>query len=170
MTEAAPTTQAEQEDAVRADLIAFFQDRYWQVPRLIVDEVDALLAGPLATLRARAAAAETERDEARQRADDLFWTITEPAKAARHWQMKATAAEAQRDQLAADLRKAREETEKLRGVLKTIAEGEVMIFDEGLGFDVSFWMDEEEMSALARAALTPDPKDAGGTAKGDDQP
>ena len=70
---------SEADQAMRDSLIAFFQDRYWQVPRLITDEVDALLAGPLATLRAERDAAVTRANEEEVSAalDRAFREITE---------------------------------------------------------------------------------------------
>jgi hypothetical protein len=68
-TPASPAlTEADQ--AMRDSLIAFFQDRYWQVPRLITDEVDALLAGPLATLRATLREREAEIERLKEEAAD----------------------------------------------------------------------------------------------------
>jgi hypothetical protein len=180
MTEAAPTTQAEQEDAVREEIARLIEPeafaivdtgradpKGWAHPLVggARSTADRILAGPIAKLKAQrdrelrwvefyekaqadanrlvtymsrrlrafeAAEADvatllTERDQLAElvnqyAAADAPEGMETLAKDRDRWFDRATAAEAQRDQLAADLRKAREEADVLRTLLRDVAD------------------------------------------------
>lgn len=192
----APTTQAEQEDAVRRyTWIGDDCPEGWRR----VGSIDVADPADIVTARSKGrrigeiyhggsysvaepCCADTyARTPLGERADELEWKVGD-------LQEDLKFAEAQRDQLAADLRKAREERdahfmslaaatcELMRGAHSGGAEiqalRKVCLLQarelKRLDPDGDTPVDLNAAMEKLRAALTPDPTDAGGTAKGDD--
>lgn len=185
----APTTQAEQEDAVRERYTVVYEGDSTGVKILSGEAATGravtVMAGDLweeaRTLRAERDAAVTRaaEEEVGAAMDRAFREIAD---------LRVAEVEAQRDQLAADLRKAREERdahfmslaaatcELMRGAHSGGAEiqalRKVCLLQarelKRLDPDGDTPVDLNAAMEKLRAALTPDPTDAGGTAKGDD--
>lgn len=110
----APMTALTDADHLREALIACLAERFFREPGQCGGHADALIAGPLATLRARATAAEAERDEALAVAKNRD-AVSDAALESSDWAHLQTI-------LAEDKLRDREaEIERLRGALKPFA-------------------------------------------------
>ena len=187
----APTTQAEQEDAVRERYTVVYEGDSTGVKILSGEAATGravtVMAGDLweeaRTLRAERDAAVTRaaEEEVGAAMDRAFREIAD---------LRVAEVEAQRDQLAADLRKAREEDRRPIATA-TKSSDQILLYGNLKGsperawyigrwfrcgsYGGGWWVSSSvEVEATHWAplpsppALTPDPKDAGGTAKGDD--
>ena len=153
----APTTQAEQEDAVRET----------------VDTRKAIMCGLTEAEHTEwAGFSGCGIRQVRGSREDISLVVRWCEQAAKipYLQDRIRSAEAnaahfrtERDQLAADLRKAREEAVKLKSVALSLSAYYALLPTRP----------ERTLRTIveeARRALTPDPKDAGGTAKGEEWP
>ncbi|SFJ68289.1 hypothetical protein [Methylobacterium brachiatum] len=176
----APTTQAEQEDAARERYTVVYEGDstgvkilsgepaagravtvmagdLWEEARTLRAERDSYAASLAAAVVQISDLAQAKGEaEGRLRASEM-------AGAVEGWRERALKAEAEKDRLAADLRKARGERDAMREACARLIEdgwvraGPNMTRYDGPGI--------RDLPAAIRA-LTPDPKDAGGTAKG----